>query len=248
MIYKCVVSYDGSAYSGWQIQPNCPSIQEQIEKALSKIHESRIMIVGSGRTDAAVHALGQVFHFESDKRLNEEQWIQALNRLLPRDIRILSVQLAKDDFHARFSAISKRYDYYITSDVLNPFLQKYMARDNRILDVEQMREAATCFLGTHDFTSFTSTKIDPRKTRIKTMTRLEIIQHEKHIQMIFEGDGFLRYMVRMMAQTLIEVGLGHLPANEVKAMLEAKDKHVCHYKAEACGLYLMKVNYREDEE
>lgn len=247
MIYKCVVAYDGSAYNGWQVQPNCPSIQEQIEKALSKIHEERIMIVGSGRTDAAVHALGQVFHFESTMCLEENQWIQALNRLLPRDIRLLSVQVAKDDFHARFSAISKRYDYYITNDVSNPFLQKYMARDNRILNIEKMREAASFFLGTHDFTSFTSSKIDQRKTRIKTITRVEVISHERHVQMIFEGDGFLRYMVRMMAQTLIEVGLGQLSVEEVNVMLEAKNKHVCHYKADACGLYLVKVNYEEDE-
>ena len=245
MLFKCMVAYDGSAYSGWQKQPNHESIQENIEEALETIHHKHIDIVGSGRTDAKVHAMGQVFHFESDNSMGMDAWKQALNRLLPKDIRILSIEQAPEDFHARFSAVSKRYDYFISNDMDSPFLQHYMARDNRVLNVGLMSEAAKYLLGEHDFTTFTSSKINAQKSRIKNITALDIVQHEKYIQMIFEGNGFLRYMVRMMAQTLIEVGMGHLSPLQVKTMLEAKDKHICHYKADPCGLYLVKVNYEE---
>lgn len=245
MIIKCIVAYDGSNYCGWQIQPHSPSVQEEIEKALSVIHKKeRVSIVGSGRTDTKVHALGQVFHFETEIEMAGLQWKRALNRMLPTDIRILDVCEEKADFHARFSAVSKRYDYYITRDVDNPFIQNYMAKDTRELDVERMRECAEILIGTHDFTSFTSNKIDERKSRIKTVTRIDVLEEGMNVHMIFEGDGFLRYQVRMMAQTLIEAGRHHLCKEDVEKMLKACDKHACRYKADPCGLYLVQVNYQ----
>ena len=241
--FKAIVSYDGSQYGGWQKQINTHSIQEEIETALEKINGEAIGISASGRTDALVHAIGQVFHFDSHKELDGDHWRQAMNSLLPKDVRIQHVEEVHDDFHARFDCIGKRYDYIITHDVLNPFLEHYAGKDRKILDINAMQTCANIFVGTYDFTSFTSNKIDPRKPRVKTITRLDIIKEEKGIRMIFEGNGFLRYMVRMLAGTLIEVGKHRLTKEDVKQMLEAKDKHACRYKAPAQGLYLIKVDY-----
>lgn len=244
--YKVIVSYDGSNYGGWQVQLNTHSIQEEIERALEKMHAHPISITASGRTDAHVHALAQVFHFDSEKSIPSENWQRALNALLPKDIRIRKVSLVNEEFHARFRAVGKRYDYLITNDVNNPFIQKYMGKDTKSLDVKYMQECAAIFIGTHDFTSFTSNKIDPRKLRVKTITRLDVVQEDTYIRMIFEGTGFLRYMVRMLAQTLIEAGKHRLQKKDVQMMLDGKDKHLCRYKAQAEGLYLVEVFYDEE--
>lgn len=240
---KVICAYDGSAYRGWQRQENANSIQSVIEHVLSKLHKHTVEITASGRTDAEVHALGQVFHFDSDKEIDEEHWKQAMNSMLPKEIRIKQVELTDESFHARFSATSKRYDYLISNDIDNPFLQHFMALEKAVLDVAYMKECAKNFLGTHDFTSFTSAKIDPRKPRVKTITRLDVIQETNCIRLIFEGTGFLRYMVRMIAQTLIEAGKHRIDQEKIKEMLRAQDKHVCRYKAVACGLYLVNVTY-----
>lgn len=246
--YKVIVSYDGFAYGGWQRQRNTHSIQQEIENAIEKVEGSFLSITASGRTDAQVHAIGQVFHFDSQKDIACENWRRALNALLPKDIRIQSVSKAADDFHARFSAVSKRYDYLVTHDVENPFYQRYMGKERKHLDVDAMRKGAAFLLGTHDFTSFTSSKIDPRKSKIKTITRLDIIEEPFGVRLIFEGNGFLRYMVRMLAQTLIEAGKHRLAPTDIKEMLEGKDKHACRYKAQAEGLYLVRVDYEESIE
>ena len=148
-------------------------------------------------------------------------------------------------FHARFHAVSKRYDYLITTDVNNPFYYHYMGKDRKVLDVKRMSECARVFLGTHDFTSFTSSKLDPRKSKVKTITRLDIVQEEHAVRLVFEGNGFLRYMVRMIAQTLIEAGKHRLDVADVKQMLYGQDKHLCRYKAQAEGLYLVHVTYAD---
>lgn len=246
MIVKCIVAYDGSPYCGWQVQSGSETIQETIEKALKKMHKRDITIVGSGRTDTGVHALGQVFHFETELNLTPFHWCAAINRLLPKSIRIQDAMVMPDGFHARFDVVSKRYDYYVTSDADNPFIQNYMGKERRQLDIKAMQECAAVFVGTHDFTSFTSNKIHADKSRVRTITRVDVETMDKGLRMIFEGDGFLRYQVRMMAQTLIEAGLHHEDKGSILKMLEAKDKHACHYKAAACGLYLVRVNYEED--
>lgn len=245
MRYKAIVSYDGFAYGGWQKQHNINSIQEEIEKVLEGMHGYPIRITASGRTDAKVHAIHQVFHFDSDKVLDDYHFTRALNSLLPSDIRIQQVVSVKDDFHARFDAIGKRYDFLVTNEMKNPFYERYMAKEWKALDVEAMRECASIFLGEHDFTSFTTNKIDPRKPRVKTIYRLEVIEEGDHLRMIFVGSGFLRYMVRMIAQTLIEAGKHRLQKEDVKQMLEAKDKHSCRFKADAKGLYLVEVYYEK---
>lgn len=243
MIYKVILAYDGSNYAGWQKQENALGIQEVIEKALTTIHKKETFITASGRTDAKVHALGQVFHFEADKKIGPDRYKMALNALLPEDIRILKVSVEADDFHARFSAKSKRYDYICTYEKENPFVYKYKEILNHTLNIEAMRKASEYLVGTHDFTSFSSSKIDPRKPRIKTITRIDIFEENRDIRFIYEGTGFLRYQVRMMTETLIMVGSNKIDIEEVKRILDKKDKSACRYNASPNGLYLVHVNY-----
>ncbi len=243
MIYRAIVAYDGSRYAGWQKQKNALGIQSVIEKALTKIHKKEVVIVASGRTDAGVHALGQVFHFEALDTMAPRNYEQALNTLLPKDIRIQSIDCVPDDFHARFSAKSKRYDYVCTYDTKDPFVNAYKHVLWKPLDVEAMEEAKAYLIGTHDYTSFSSSHIDERKPRVKTVTRIAFMQEGEDLRTIFEGTGFLRYQVRMMMATLIEVGRHTIDSADVKRILEAKDKHACRYNVEACGLYLVEVNY-----
>ena len=245
MIVKCIVSYDGSNYAGWQKQENALGIQELIETILEKIVHENITIVASGRTDAGVHALGQVFHFETNKKIPAIQYERALNALLPKDIRILSSCEEKQDFHARFSAKAKRYDYYCSYDIKNPFLYKYRNYLAKELDLEKMQSASQILLGEHDFTSFASSKIDPRKPRIKCISNIEIQKENQDVHFIFEGNGFLRYQVRMMVGTLIAVGQHKIDVEDVRWILNQKDKHACRYNAPSCGLYLVEVKYNE---
>ena len=240
---KVTCAYDGTDYQGWQRQSHAHSIQEVLEIMLSKLHQHAITITASGRTDAGVHALGQVFHFDTDKDLDEYHWQAAMNSMLPKDIRIQKVEFVSDDFHARFMAQGKRYDYLVTNRVNDPFCQNYMALERQALDVPAMQECAKVFVGTHDFTSFTSAKIDPRKSRVKTITQLSIKEEAHGIRMIFVGNGFLRYMVRMIAQTLIEAGKHELIKEDIVAMLESRDKQACRYKGAPQGLYLVEVSY-----
>lgn len=243
MIFKCKVAYDGSNYAGWQKQENALGIQSVIEKCLSKIYKMDIEIVASGRTDAKVHAYGQVFHFEADNRMPGIRIQTALNTLLPKDIRILEVEEAEDDFHARFSAKSKRYDYVCTYDRNNPFVYKYKTILLKQVDVSRMKEASRYLLGTNDYTSFSSSKIDPRKPRTKTITRIDIVEEGEDIRFIFEGSGFLRYQVRMMVASLLVVGQGKIEPIEIKHILDAKNKDACRYNVDGAGLYLMEVRY-----
>lgn len=240
---KVTCAYDGTAYQGWQRQSHAHSIQEVMETMLSKLHQHSLTITASGRTDAGVHALGQVFHFDTEKELDEYHWQAAMNSMLPKDIRIQQVEFVNDDFHARFSAKAKRYDYLVTNRVNDPFCQHYMALERKELDISLMQECAKVFVGTHDFTSFTSAKIDPRKSRVKTLTRLSVIAQADVIRMVFVGNGFLRYMVRMIAQTLIEAGKHELTKEGIIDMLESCDKQACRYKGAPQGLYLMEVSY-----
>ena len=243
MLVKAVVSYDGYDYAGWQRQENALGIQQVIEDVLAKIHKCPVEIVASGRTDAKVHAMGQVFHFEGRESISCEGYYQAMNTLLPKDIRIQSCQWVDDSFHARFSAKMKRYEYVSTYDTKNPFVYKYKNILRRKLNVEKMKEASAYFLGEHDFTSFSSCKIDPRKPRVKNIRKIDIVEEGQDIRFVFIGDGFLRYQVRMMSATLIAAGEGKIVPEDVKKMLDAKDKHACRYNASAQGLYLMEVYY-----
>lgn len=243
MRYKATVAYDGTAYQGWQRQINGLGIQEVLENALEKILGVKTPVTGSGRTDAGVHARGQVFHFDGKRGIN---YFLALNTILPKDIRIRSVEPVSDDFHARFSATKKRYDYFMSTDSTDPFLYKYRWIRYKRPDVDKMREGATYLTGTHDFTSFTNCHIDERKSRVKTVSRLEILEEGSDVHFIFEGNGFLRYQVRMMVGVLEAAGRGKIRPEDIGRMLEMKNKEASRYNAPAQGLFLVEVEYGAD--
>lgn len=244
--YKVLLAYDGSAYHGWQKQINGISIQETIENALRKIHKQETPITGSGRTDAGVHALGQVFHFDGPGSIDPNGYMQALNTLLPKDIRVLSVTEVPDAFHARFSARKKRYEYILTRNRDNPFTYRYKTAVRQDIDVSRMREASRVFLGEHDFTSFTHAKLPENKPRTKKITRIDILEEGDDIRMVFEADGFLRYQVRMMSAVIIRAGEGKLAADEISRMLESRNKEAVRFNAPAQGLYLVHVEYEHE--
>lgn len=237
---KAVVSYDGTAYQGWQRQTNGLGIQQVIEEALESILHKPVRITASGRTDAGVHACGQVFHFDGRP---DVRYVPALNALLPADIRILDVQTADEAFHARFCAKRKRYDYYVDTDWPGPFTYKYRWHVRGTLDTERMRQAAAGFLGTHDFTSFCNAKVEQEKDKVKTVTRLDIEEEGSVLHFIFEGGGFLRYQVRMMTGLLVAVGQGREEPDAVTKMLMLRNKHANRYCAPGSGLFLMEVDY-----
>lgn len=246
MRFKATVAYDGHAYAGFQKQSNGLGIQSILEEALEKIIGIPTPIVASGRTDAKVHALGQVFHFDGPANIHPYGYYNALNTLLPKDIRIIAVEEVPDDFHARFWAIQKHYEYIITQERDNPFVYPYKHFVWRSLNLEVMKQGAHYLEGTHDFTSFCCAQIDPRKSRIKTISKIEIIKQGQDIHIHYYGNGFLRYQVRMMSAALIALGEGKITLEQFQEILEAKDKHACRFNAPAKGLYLVEVKYGQN--
>ncbi len=245
MRFKVTAAYDGHRYAGFQKQVNACGIQSLIEKALQKINKSSepVPVTAAGRTDAGVHALGQVFHFDGLEQIGEHGYYNALNTLLPKDIRIKKVEKADDDFHARFSAKTKHYEYVITTERDNPFNENYKTFVWRKLDIDRMRQGAKLLEGEHDFTSFCNAQIHPDKPRTKTIYSIEIVEEGKDIRLVYIGNGFLRYQVRMMSAALIALGEGRISLDELKRILEARDKHACRFNAPAKGLYLVSVGY-----
>lgn len=241
--YQVLLAYDGFAYHGWQKQINGLSVQEVIEKAFEKIHKQKTSITASGRTDAGVHATGQVFHFDADGKISEYGYEQALNTILPKDIRVLKVKKVSAEFHARFSAREKRYDYVLTRKKNDPFSYRYKTKVRDNIDVDVMRKASRIFLGKHDFTSFTHAKIPENKPRVKEIRNIVITEEGQDIRIRFEADGFLRCQVRMMSAVLIRAGEGKLTEKQIQAMLDARDKEAVRFNAPSEGLYLVKVTY-----
>jgi len=244
--YKLTIAYDGTAYSGWQIQPNAVSIQELLEKALSTILRTPTAVASSGRTDAGVHARGQVAHFIYEGTLDLFRLQLSLNGLLPPDIRILSIETAAPDFHARYSAISKEYHYHLHLDrTTDPFKRLYAYHDYSPLDLDKMKIAASCFVGTHDFTTFANegSKGSAAKNPIRTITRLELCREPGGVRLEFEGNGFLYKMVRNITGTLLDVARGKIEPESIPQLFEARDRTIASPAAPARGLFLMKVNY-----
>ena len=245
MRYLAVVSYRGTGFCGWQKQTvsKLPSVEETIEKVISKILSCDTKIYGSGRTDAGVHALGQTFHFDSAKELDVDRFAHSLNELLPDDIRILSIQKVSDDFHARFNAKSKTYIYKIRNKkVSNPFSSDLEYTLGQKLDVEKMVEASKLFIGEHNFQNFTSKEEDEQKFS-RNLGDITIKCDKTDIEISLTGDGFMRYMVRMIVGNLIQVGLGKLTAKDLQDALENPVRKPSSFKAPAYGLYLKEVKY-----
>lgn len=242
--YKCTISYDGSSFDGWQKQGNTHNtIQEYLEAALSNLLTNAIAIRGAGRTDAGVHAIGQVFDFFTDTQLDAPTFIEAINQKLPETMRILNLEAVLPDFHARKSALAKTYEYRIdTRLVANVFTRKYCYWLSTPLDTNAMKAAAAYLLGTHDFSSFTSDKT-PDKDHIRTITDIKITTTDTTLTIAFTGDGFLYNMVRILAGTLIEVGQGKLNPDQIPAILAAKNRQTAGFTAPAQGLFLKEIFY-----
>jgi tRNA pseudouridine38-40 synthase len=240
--YKCIISYDGSGFSGYQVQPKKRTVQSVIEAVLTKMHKgSSVKISASGRTDAGVHAKGQVIHFDSPLSLPVEKWELALNSMLPEDISVLSVKEADPAFHARFDANGKEYRYYLNqSPKRDPFQRNYAFHYPYPLNLEAMREASAYLLGTHDFSSFCSARTEV-EDKVRTIKTIEILQDEEKVSFHFIGNGFLYNMVRILVGTLI--GSGKRKSEEIMEILEKRDRRYAGKTAPGQGLYLWQVLY-----
>lgn len=246
MRLKATICYDGAQFSGYQVQPGERTVQLEIEKVLLKMHKGeKVQIVASGRTDAKVHASGQVIHFDTPLAIPPEKYQKALNVQLPSDIRVLSVEQVADDFHARYSVSGKRYRYiWDCNDVQSPFRRFYTVGTNGVKpNVSLMQEAAQAIIGTHDFTCFCAANTSVvDKVRTVHALQFEWIGNELH--MTIEGNGFLYNMVRIIAGTLWEVGIGRRSCESVAAAIASLDRGNAGKTAPAHGLYLEKVFYQ----
>lgn len=242
---KATIAYDGTHFSGYQSQPNMRTVQSDVDKALRKMHkDDSVYTVASGRTDAGVHAWGQVIHFDTPLQLPEERWVIALNVLLPKDIRILSAEKVSEDFHARYCAKGKTYQYrWSRKQIHSPFERNYSVHLGKWdPNLERMREGAVRLLGTHDFTSFCSAQT-ATSSKVRTIRRLELEEVNDELVMTIEGDGFLYNMVRTIAGVLYAVGIGWDEPEDVTEILQARDRKRAGKTAPAHGLYLMNVTY-----
>lgn len=245
--YKMIVSYDGSSYNGWQRQGNTKAtIQGTLEERLQQILQKPVEIHGSGRTDAGVHAYGQVANFYLIEPIEETKILEQLNKNLPEDIRIHLLDLVTSAFHSRLSAVSKEYLYFVdTKECPHVFTRKYKLHVPEKLDLGQMKEAASYLIGSHDFRSFTSDK-RMEKSCIRTIQDIEIILDEKAeegFSIRVHGDGFLYNMVRIMVGTLLEVGGGKIDVIEMEEILKSKNRECAGKTAPAHGLFLKAVHY-----
>jgi tRNA pseudouridine38-40 synthase len=258
--WKIVLSYDGTGFHGWQVQPGRPTVQGTLAAALEKMTGERVLPQGSGRTDAGVHALGQVASFALEAEIPEENLLRALNRSLPQSVRVLRVEEVGEGFHARHSAARKSYEYRIFErrvDVLDqekicsPFVGPYVWDCRWVLDVEVMERAAAMLRGTHDFTSFGASDPDLAQREdgvagpnpVKTIFASEVRREEGLLRYRVTGSGFLHHMVRNIVGTLAEVGRGSLRAEEMARILAARDRTAAGPTAPAQGLFLVGVEY-----
>lgn len=244
--YKCTVSYEGTRYNGWQKQGNTNNtIQEKIQSTISKLIKEEIEITASGRTDAGVHAIGQVFHFHCRQNLSADNFLQEINHFLPKDIRILSIEACDNRFHARLNATQKTYCYYIdNSKQGNLFIRNTAHHIPTTLDLEAMKKGANHLLGTHDFISFCSNK-NFKKSSIRTIYQIEIDLNPETelITLTYTGNGFLYNMVRILTGTLIEIGLGLRSPEDIPSVIEGKNRGLAGHTAPAKGLFLISVAY-----
>lgn len=242
MRYKCIVSYDGTNYVGFQIQKNGITIQKVIEDVLYKITKKRVTIYASGRTDSGVHALGQVFHFDSDGTITANGMKRALNSYLPSDIHIVDVSEVGEDFHARFSAKKKEYHYKINFGEYDPTQRGYVYQyPYKKFDRKVFYEASRLFIGTNDYRSFS--KNQDLENTVRTIYSIDFEWDNDQVVIKIIGDGFMHNMVRIMVAMWLEVGRGKYTLDYLKEVLEAKDRTLAPKTAPSCGLYLFKVYY-----
>lgn len=246
--YKIVVAYDGTRYKGWQSQKSTDAtIEGKIEGVLEKATGHPVDVIGSGRTDAGVHAKAQVANFHIEETFLEEEILSLLNRYLPEDIAVLSVEEVPERFHSRFSATEKIYQYRIhTGKIPEVFERKYVYTHAQPLCVDAMRQAAKYLIGTYDFTSFCGNK-HMKKSAVRSVYEIRFDVTEEEIKITYRGNGFLQNMIRIMTGTLIEVGQGKRKPEEMPAILEAKNREEAGYTAPPQGLILLEVIYGDKQ-
>ena len=246
MKLKLTLAYDGTAYHGWQSQRSGLGVQDRLQAALAGLFPEGPLVTASSRTDAGVHALGLVVHFEvNELRMPVGHLALAINALLPEDIRVLKAVRAAEAFHARFGAKAKEYRYRIWNHAaMNPLLRTQAWHVPRALDLAAMREAAAIFTGRHDFRAFTAKRPGVLGDSVRTLSKCEVRRRGAEITVIMEGPGFLYKMCRGIAGTLVQVGEGRFPPEAVREMLDSRDRRKAGMNAPAQGLVLWKVFYR----
>ncbi|MDF7801078.1 tRNA pseudouridine(38-40) synthase TruA [Pontiellaceae bacterium B1224] len=243
--YKIKVSYDGTNYSGWQVQPKLQTVQGEIERLLAEMTEQKhVRVESSGRTDTGVHARAQVAHFDLPKEVDPKYFQRGLNAQLNRDIRITTMEKVSDDFHARFSAKGKEYRYFIYNGLIVPPTKRlYRLQEGRPLDIERMRIAADLLVGEHDFAPFAANRRVPIKDTVRTIHSFYVRKHGADITLEVQGNGFLYKMVRGLAGFLVHVGMGRMEPEAVHDILEHGKRTAKVQTAQPHGLFLWKVFY-----
>lgn len=239
--YFVYIMFDGTPFHGWQVQPNAPSVQEEVEKALQTLMQDEVPIVGAGRTDTGVHAKEMVFHFDCENNWEKSEFMHRMNSLLPKSIAVYDFRTVKNDFHARFDASSRTYRYLI-SQRKNPFYLNRAHQFNQKLDVEAMNRAAAELLGTYDFSCFSKAHTQTF-TNICELTQAKWTKENDVLVFQISANRFLRNMVRAIVGTLIEVGLGKRKVEEMKPLIESKNRSNAGSSVPAAGLYLHKIEY-----
>jgi tRNA pseudouridine38-40 synthase len=243
MKYQITLAYDGADYFGWQMQAGQPTIQSVLAGALERLEGAPVTTHGAGRTDAGVHAEGQVVSFKLTREWGGRDLRRAINGNLPPDIRVIDAAPVDEEFHARFDAKSKTYRYQIyLAEVMSPFLVRYAWHYPYPLDVGRLAEESGALTGTRDFTAFTVADCEA-KTFTRTITEIDVEREGDSLKLFFTGDGFLRYQVRTMVAALVESNRGRLKAGSVSELIESKDRALAGAPAPARGLTLMKVGY-----
>lgn len=240
---KLVIEYDGSFFHGWQIQNNANTVQEELERAIYKITGEKIRVAGSGRTDAGVHAYGQVAHFDTNSNIAPEKFSDALNYALPSGIAVIVSEEVSKDFHARFSATRKTYKYKIHNRrARSPIMEKRAWHIQGVLNVDNMDKAAKDFIGLHDFSAFCSSGHNITSFERNIYISQWAVENG-YLTYTVSGDGFLYNMVRIMTGTMVDIGMNKRAVEGILELLEKKDRKLAGITAPAHGLYLIEVNY-----
>ena len=249
MNFKLTIQYDGTDFHGWQMQGELRTVQGELTKALWLIEGREVVVHGSGRTDAGVHAEGQVANVQLERQITPEKLRAAINGNVGKDVRVMEVEVVDAEFHARYSALEKTYLYrMVNGPVISPFWLRYAHHDARAFDRERMVACAELFVGTHDWTAFSSAQSDS-ENKVRTLTGLTIVRRWDEragcsiIEMVMSAGGFLRYMVRSIAGTLMAVGRGEMDNELVQRAIDEGDRSLVAATAPACGLTLVSVRY-----
>jgi tRNA pseudouridine38-40 synthase len=240
---KLTVAYDGTNYCGWQIQKNGITVEAVLNKTLSRFFNEDITVIGASRTDSGVHALSNVAVFDAEVTMPPDKIAYAINNLLPDDIRIQKSEEVPLDFHPRYCDTRKTYEYKIyNAQFPDPLMRLYSHFVYFHLDEEKMQQAADYIVGEHDFKSFCTPKDDVENT-VRTIYFIKVVREGNLVRVLINGNGFLYNMVRIIVGSLLKVGMGMIPPEEIKNILEAKDRTKAGHKAPACGLTLVDIEY-----